>query len=105
MRTRGGIDMAKGYWIVTANISDPDGFAPYREAAGPVIAEHGGHAIIRGDVAEHVEGQSHGRSFVVEFPSYQAAKDCYVSPGYQAAIELRKDAARFDLVIVEGLDG
>ena len=61
-------------------------------------------AIIRGDVSELVEGQSYGRSFIVEFPSYQAAKDCYASSEYQAAIELRKDAARFDLVIAEGLD-
>ena len=96
--------MPKGYWVVTANISDPDGFTPYRETAGAIIANHGGHAIIRGDVTEHVEGQSHGRSFIVEFPSYQAAKDCYASSEYQAAIELRKDAARFDLVIAEGLD-
>ena len=84
--------MAKGYWVVTANIADPEGFTPYRETAGTIIAEHGGHAIVRGDVTELVEGQSHGRSFIVEFPSYQAAKDW------------RKDAARFDLVIAEGLD-
>ena len=96
--------MPKGYWVVTANISDPDGFTPYRETAGAIIANHGGHAIIRGDVTELVEGQSHGRSFIVEFPSYQAAKDCYASPEYQAAIELRKDAAHFDLVIAEGLE-
>ena len=94
--------MAKGYWIVTANISDPEGFIPYRETAGPVIAEHGGHAIVRGDVAEVAEGVAHGRSFIVEFPSYEAARACYASPAYQAAIELRKDAARFDLVIAEG---
>ena len=96
--------MPKGYWVVTANISDPEGFTPYRETAGAIIANHGGHAIIRGDVTELVEGQSHGRSFIVEFPSYQAAKDCYASPEYQAVIELRKDAARFDLVIAEGLE-
>jgi uncharacterized protein (DUF1330 family) len=97
--------MPKGYWIVTANISDPEGFVPYREAAGPVIAEHGGHAIIRGDVTEQVEGASHGRPFIVEFPSLEAARDCYASAGYQAAIELRRDAARFDIVLAEGFDG
>ena len=96
--------MAKGYWIVTANISDPEGFTLYRETAGPIIAQHGGHAIVRGDVAEVVEGVAYGRSFIVEFPSYQAARDCYASPEYQAAIELRRDAARFDLVVAEGLD-
>ena len=97
--------MPKGYWIVTANISDPEGFTPYRETAGAIIAEHGGHAIVRGDVAEVVEGQAYGRSFIVEFPSLQAARDCYASTDYQAAIELRRDAARFDLVIAEGLGG
>ncbi|MGI9116539.1 MAG: DUF1330 domain-containing protein [Gaiellales bacterium] len=96
--------MAKGYWLVTANISDPEGFAPYREAAGPVIAEHGGRAIVRGDVTEQVEGESHGRPFIVEFPSLDAARACYASPAYQAAIELRRDAARFDLVLAEGLE-
>ena len=95
-------DQAKGYWIVTARISDPDGFAPYRDMAGPVIAGFGGRAIVRGDVTELVEGASHGRPFIVEFPSLQAARDCYASPGYQAAIDLRREAATFDLIIAEG---
>lgn len=94
-------EQLKGYWIVTANIVDPDGFTPYRETAGPIIAEHGGRAIVRGDVTEVVEGVAHGRPFIVEFPSYRAARDCYDSPAYQAAIELRRDAARFDLIIAE----
>ena len=93
---------AKGYWIVTASITDPEGFAPYRDAAGPVIAGFGGRAIVRGDVTEVAEGVSHGRPFIVEFPSLQAARDCYASPGYQAAIDLRREAATFDLIIAEG---
>lgn len=96
--------MPKGYWIVTARIADPDAFATYREAAGPVLAAHGAHAIIRGDVVELVEGASHGRPFIVEFPSYEAARDCFHSPDYQAAIELRRDCAEFDIVIAEGPD-
>ena len=56
--------MPKGYWVVTANITDPEAFTPYRETAGAVIADHGGHAIIRGDVTELVEGESHGRGEV-----------------------------------------
>jgi uncharacterized protein (DUF1330 family) len=95
--------MPKGYWIVTARISDPDAFAAYREAAGPVLAEHGARPIIRGDVVELVEGASHGRPFIVEFPSLQAASDCFHSPGYQAAIELRRGCAEFDIVIAEGV--
>jgi len=50
------------------------------------------------------EGSSRARNVVVEFPSYQDALDCWHSPEYQAARELRLAAASMDLVIVEGCD-
>ena len=31
--------MPKGYWVVTANITDPEAFTPYRETAGAIIAD------------------------------------------------------------------
>ena len=40
-----------------------------------------------------------------QFPSFQAAHDCWHSPEYQAAIALRLPASTIDLVIVEGYDG
>jgi uncharacterized protein (DUF1330 family) len=46
-----------------------------------------------------------GRTVVLEFPSYQAARDCYRSPEYQAAAALRKGKAEVDLIIIEGYDG
>jgi uncharacterized protein (DUF1330 family) len=52
-----------------------------------------------------VEGKTRGRTVVLEFPSYQAAHDCYRSPEYQAAIALRKDNATADIIVVEGYDG
>ena len=45
-----------------------------------------------------------GRTVLLEFPSYQAALDCYRSDGYQAAAALRKGKAELDLVIIEGYD-
>jgi uncharacterized protein (DUF1330 family) len=42
---------------------------------------------------------------VLEFPSYQAALDCWHSPQYQAAIKLRESVSTIDLVIIEGYDG
>jgi uncharacterized protein (DUF1330 family) len=39
---------------------------------------------------------------VIEFPSFQAAKDCYASDGYQAAIALREGAATLDIIIAQG---
>jgi uncharacterized protein (DUF1330 family) len=46
------------------------------------------------------------RNVVLEFPSYQAALDCWNSPEYQAAIALRTPpVSTIDLVIIEGYDG
>jgi uncharacterized protein (DUF1330 family) len=42
---------------------------------------------------------------VIEFPSYQAALDCWNSPEYQAAIQLREAVSTTDLVVIEGYDG
>jgi uncharacterized protein (DUF1330 family) len=42
---------------------------------------------------------------VVEFPSYQSALDCWESPGYQAAIPLRRAVSTADIIIIEGHDG
>jgi hypothetical protein len=94
---------AKGYWLVTAVVTDPAAFQGYTEVAGPVIAKAGGRPIARGDVFEVVEGTSPGRPFVIEFPSFQAAKDCFASAGYQAAVALREGAATFDIVIAQGV--
>jgi uncharacterized protein (DUF1330 family) len=48
------------------------------------------------------EGVSRGTPFIAEFPSYEAALECYRSPGYQAAIAMREGAAEFDVVVVQG---
>jgi uncharacterized protein (DUF1330 family) len=42
---------------------------------------------------------------VIEFPSLQAAQDCYASETYQAAKAIRETVSEADIVIVEGYDG
>jgi uncharacterized protein (DUF1330 family) len=42
---------------------------------------------------------------VIEFPSLQAALDCYRSPEYARAIALRLNVAEADIVIIEGYSG
>ena len=51
------------------------------------------------------EGSTRSRNVVIEFPSYQAALDCYKSPEYQEAIKLRQSVSTGDFVIIEGYDG
>jgi uncharacterized protein (DUF1330 family) len=42
---------------------------------------------------------------VIEFKDYETALECYRSPEYAKAMELRKDCAAADFVIVDGYDG
>ena len=92
----------KGYWVVLATITNATQFVNYTSVAGPLIASHGGRVLARGDVAEVVEGSVPGRPYLIEFPSYAAAQECFHSAGYQAAIALRNGLAQFNIVIVQG---
>lgn len=96
--------MAKTYWITRADVSDADAYKRYAEAAGPVIASHGGTYLARGGKSERMEGESRPRNVVIQFPDFESAKSCYESAEYQAARANRKDAAIFDCVLVEGLE-
>lgn len=95
---------AKGYWIVRVDVTDPEAFGAYAQAAPAIIATFGGRFLVRGASPETVEGSGRARNTVVEFPSRQAAIDCWNSSAYQAARSLREGAAQIDIVIVEGTE-
>jgi uncharacterized protein (DUF1330 family) len=86
-------------------VSDPEGYKAYVAANKLAFTKYGVRYLVRGGTCEVVEGKTRGRTVVLEFPSYQAAHDCYRSPEYQAAIALRKDNATADIIVVEGYDG
>jgi uncharacterized protein (DUF1330 family) len=69
------------------------------------FAKYGARFLIRGGRFEAVEGAARSRNMVIEFPSYQAALECYCSPEYAAAMALRLDASEADILIIEGYDG
>ena len=96
---------SKGYWIGRVDVHDLQQYQAYVQANGSAFAQYGARFLVRGGRFENPEGQSRSRNVVIEFPSYQAALDCWASPAYQAAIELRKTASVIDLIIIEGYDG
>lgn len=97
--------MAKGYWIARVDVTDPEGYKAYVAAnAGPFKA-YGARFVVRAGRFENPEGSSRTRNVVLEFPSYQAALDCWNSPGYQDAIKLRLPVSTVDIIIIEGYDG
>jgi uncharacterized protein (DUF1330 family) len=97
--------MAKGYWIAQVDVSDPEAYSAYVAANGEAFRKYGARFVVRGGRFENPEGSARARNVVLEFPSYQAALDCYRSPEYQRAMEFRKKAAVADLIIIEGYDG
>ena len=97
--------MAKGYWIVRTDVTDPAKYERYRAANAEPIRKHGGRFLVRAGTFEKPEGQSKARNVVIEFPSYQAAIDCYRSPEYQRAKADRLGASSGDFIIIEGYDG
>ena len=97
--------MAKGYWIVRVDITDMEKYKAYIAANAKPLGEYGARFLVRGAPFENVEGSSRTRNAVIEFPSYQAALDCWRSPEYQEAIKLRAPVSTADLVIIEGYEG
>jgi len=95
----------KGYWIVRVDISDPEQYKAYVAANAAPLAQYGARFLVRAGRYETPEGTSRTRNAVIEFPSYQAALDCWHSPAYQAAIKLRQSVSTIDLVVIEGYDG
>lgn len=97
--------MPKGFWIARADVHAPEPYTAYVEANAEAFRKYGGRFLVRGGTSSLMEGAGRSRNVVVEFPSYQAALDCWNSPEYQTAREHRLSAAEFDVVIVEGYDG
>lgn len=98
-------DTLKGYWIAHVDVSDPDGYKSYVAANGIAFAKFNGRFLVRGAPQEVVEGHVKARTVVIEFPSLEAAKACYVSDEYQAAKALRTPVSVSDVTIIEGWAG
>ncbi|MVA79146.1 DUF1330 domain-containing protein [Agrobacterium vitis] len=94
--------MAKGYWIARVDVRDAERYKDYVSTAKPAFERFGAIFLARGGKTDAVEGQSRARNVVIEFPSFQAAYDCYHSPEYQAAVKIRQDVADGEIVLVEG---
>ncbi len=98
--------MAKGYWVALVEVKNPDGYKSDYVAGLPnALKKFGGRYLTRGGETKIVEGKTKSRVVVLEFPSYQAAMDCYNSPEYAPLKAARKANAEADIAVIEGYDG
>lgn len=97
--------MTKGYWVVFADVLDPEGYKAYVAENAVAFRKYDAHFLVRAGKRDPAEGNPRSRVVVIEFPSFQAAQDCYRSPEYVAAMALRQGMSVMDLAITEGYDG
>lgn len=97
--------MPKGYWIANNVVHDAEKYEEYKKLNAVAFEKYGAKFLVRAGQQEIKEGQSHSRSVVLEFPTYQAAIECYDSPEYEKALQLRLGIAETNMIIVEGYDG
>lgn len=97
--------MPKGYWIVRVDIADPEKYKTYIAANAKPLAEYGARFLVRAGRFENPEGTSRMRNAVIEFPTYEAAVNCWKSAEYQQALKLREPVSTADLIIIEGYEG
>ena len=97
--------MAKGYWIVSVDISNPESHKMYIAETRGALRKYGARFVIRGGKVEVVEGKGRSRIVVIEFKDYATALECYRSAEYAKAIEIRKGSAVADIIIAEGYHG
>ena len=92
------------YVIADVEVTDPETFRQYREAAGPTVGQYGGKALVVDGRFEVLEGTLQPKQLVVlEFESMEQAKRWYESEEYQRALALRLRSAKTNFLLVEGL--
>ena len=96
--------MAKGYWIASVDVTDPEGYKEYVVANAAAFNKYGAKFLVRGGRFEVPEGSTRSRNIVLEFKDYDTAVACYRSPEYAAAKAKRMGRAEANLIIIEGYD-
>src|SRR6516162_3208586 len=97
--------MAKGYWIVHIDVTDPEGYQQYVKANAAAFDKYGARFLARGGPHVVKAGHARPRHVVIEVPDYATALACHDSEEYREAAKLRDAASVVDLVIVEGYEG
>ena len=97
--------MAKGYWIARVDVHNDEGYKPYAAHNPAIFKKFGGRFVVRGGKFEGIEGKSRSRNVVIEFPTYQAALDCWHSPEYKKAHAIREPISEGDIIVIEGYEG
>ena len=69
----------KGYVVTNFTIHDRDTFKQYLSRVGDTVDKYDGTFLVRGPIANVIEGEPHKFLAIVEFPSAQVAETWFNS--------------------------
>jgi len=91
--------------LARVEITDWDRYKEYVKETPGVVEKYGGRFIARGGKVETLEGnEEKGRVVLIEFSTFEKAKEFYCSPEYQEAKKLRTGAASGHFLVIDGID-
>ncbi|MFC3581189.1 DUF1330 domain-containing protein [Sphingomonas hylomeconis] len=93
------------YLIATVTITDPVRFGQYLKGIAGLPAKFGGEPVLKGVVAEVVEGRADAteRVIVSRFPDIEAAREYLGCAEYRAAKQHRLGAAEVTVRLVDSV--
>lgn len=91
------------YVIADVEVTDPVKYEDYKKLTPGAIAKHGGRFVARGGQTATLEGNWRpGRVVIIEFPTFEQARNFYTSVEYTAARRARAGAATMKMIVVDG---
>jgi len=94
------------YMVAQIEIHDPERYQAYLAGFLPIFERYGGELLATSkSETEVIEGEwATPRTVIMKFPSLDQAHRWHADPDYQALAEHRRQSARANLVLVEGID-
>ncbi|MGB5131077.1 MAG: DUF1330 domain-containing protein [Steroidobacteraceae bacterium] len=92
------------YVIVNVRVHDPETYKEYVKLSPVSISAHGGRFLARAGKSEVLEGSiPANRMVVLEFPSYEQAREWWNSEMYRMPKALRQSASEASMILVDGV--
>jgi uncharacterized protein (DUF1330 family) len=89
--------------FIRDRMNDPTEFATYQQKGRSARGDHPLTPLAFYGACETWEGEPADGVVILQFPTMEAARAWYQSPAYQDALQHRKRAADYRVVLVEGL--
>ncbi|MDE0321577.1 MAG: DUF1330 domain-containing protein [Acidimicrobiaceae bacterium] len=94
----------QGYVIIDSEVVDAQRLPEFVQKVSEAVAAHGGRFLVRGGQVEAIHGNwTPQRLVIIEFESFDRAREFAASTEYAAVEEVREQAITSNVVMVEGI--